>query len=299
MVHRENIEFRTVDGLVLRGWLYPTPTRSPAVVITPGFNCVKEMFVPDVAEAFQKAGINALVYDPRTLGDSDGLPRNNIDPLDQVSDYSDALSFLCSQPSVDADRLAFWGMSVSATVALCAAALDKRPKVCVALCPMLNFEPPPDRLPAVLAKSMQDRRSQTIGGNEPTYIPLLNAEGRNPAGLGFETGPEELAFMTSAKEHGAPNYENRTTLQTYYNLLRWQPHRITKYLSGTATLMIVPELDKISPPEEQNALFDTFPEPKVSHVAAGKGHLNVLSGEEFEPLMAMQVEWLRKHLDGA
>ncbi|KAH7056933.1 Alpha/Beta hydrolase protein [Macrophomina phaseolina] len=295
MASRSNIEFKTLDGVVLRGWLYATPARRPGVVITPGFNCVKEMFVPDVAEYFQKAGINALVYDPRTLGDSDGLPRNDVDPLRQVSDYSDALSFLCAQPSVDETRVAFWGMSVSASVALCAAALDRRAKVCLAICPMLNMEMPPDKRDAVLAKSMQDRQSQTIGGNGPTYIPLLNSEGRNPAGLGFHTGPEELAFMESAKSHGAPNYENRTTLQTYYKLLMWKPHSIIKYLRNTATLMIVPELDNISPPEEQLALFDTFPQPKLSYVAPGKGHLNVLGGEDFASSMELQVDWLLKH----
>ena len=41
---------------------------------------VKEMFVSEVAEQFQAASITALIYDPRTLGLSDGEPRNDIDP---------------------------------------------------------------------------------------------------------------------------------------------------------------------------------------------------------------------------
>ncbi|GME51606.1 related to DltD N-terminal domain protein [Neofusicoccum parvum] len=296
MLERRDIEFKTLDGLVLRGWLYPTPTRSPAVVITPGLNCVKEMFVPDVAEWFQSAGVNALVYDPRTLGDSDGLPRNDIDPLKQISDYSDALSFLRTQTCVDPDRIAFWGMSMSATVALCAAALDKRAKACIAICPMLGFEPPPEKLPHVLAKAMQDRQSCTVGGNGPTYIPLLMSDGRNPAGLGFQAGPDELDFMINAKERTAPNYENRTTLQTYYKLLTWQPHGIVKYLN-TPIMMIIPELDRISPPDGQKDLFKTFPEPKLSHVVPGRGHLNVISGEEFPELMSKQVLWLQEYLE--
>ena len=44
------------------------------------------MFVPDVAEQYQLANITALIYDPRSLGLSDGTPRNNIDPIKQASD---------------------------------------------------------------------------------------------------------------------------------------------------------------------------------------------------------------------
>lgn len=34
--HHEDVEFRTLDGLTIRGWLYPAKSRGPAIVITPG-----------------------------------------------------------------------------------------------------------------------------------------------------------------------------------------------------------------------------------------------------------------------
>ena len=261
------------------------------------FNCVKEMFVPDIAEQFCNAGINALVYDPRTLGESDGLPRNDIDPMKQVSDYSDALSFLLAQPTVDPERVAFWGMSFSATVALCAAALDKRARLCIGICPLLNFSYTPEKFPKVLAKSMADRQSQT-SGNAPTYLPVLTSKGENPAGLGLGATKDELDYMINAKSRGAPNYENRTTLQTYYKLVVWQPHGIMRHMAPTPVFMIVPELDLISPPEEQLALYETFPEPKKVHIAPGKGHLNVLSGDDFALLIEQQIAFLKDGFDG-
>ena len=36
MAHHEDVEFKTLDGLTLRGWLYPVSGRGPAIVITPG-----------------------------------------------------------------------------------------------------------------------------------------------------------------------------------------------------------------------------------------------------------------------
>ncbi|KAF2259784.1 alpha/beta-hydrolase [Lojkania enalia] len=296
MEPRKDISFKTVDGLTLKGWLYPVTQvsgRAPAIIITPGFNCVKEMFVPEVGAYFQKAGIAALIYDPRTLGDSEGLPRNDIDPMKQLSDYSDALSFLLQQPDIDPERIAFWGMSFSATIALCAAAMDKRARVCIAICPLLDFTYTPEKLPKVLMSSMRDRLSQ-VAGNAPSFLPVLTADGKNPAGLGFETNTEELDYMMNAKSRGAPNYENRTTLQTYYKLVVWQPHGIIRHMAPTKVCMIVPELDRISPPKKQFELFETLPEGKQSYIAKGKGHLDVLSGEQFEELMGLQAKFLQE-----
>jgi len=249
------------------------------------------MFVPQVAEQFQKAGINALVYDPRTLGDSDGLPRNEIDPMKQMSDYSDALTFLLTQSTVDPNRIAFWGMSFSATIALCAASLDKRAKLCIAVCPLDNVEFTPEKLPRVLLKSMLDRQSQ-LSGNESVYLPVLTQDGRNPAGMNLNAGKDELEYMINAKSRGAPNHENRTTLQTYYKMAAWQPRGIMKFIT-TPVFMIIPELDTISLPADQLSLFETFPKPGKVHIASGKGHLNVLSGDQFPILMEIQAGFLR------
>ena len=149
------------------------------------------MFVPDVAEQFQKAGITALIYDPRTLGLSDGLPRNDIDPARQVSDYSDAVTFMKSLPNVDSSKIGIWGMSFSGVIALSAAALDPRIRFCIAICPLLNLEYEAAKFPKVLAKLQQERESQLIG-NKPLYVPVLTAEGKNPAGMGLGADKEEF-----------------------------------------------------------------------------------------------------------
>lgn len=38
--HHEDVEFRTLDGLTIRGWLYPAASRGPAIVITPGVSSI-------------------------------------------------------------------------------------------------------------------------------------------------------------------------------------------------------------------------------------------------------------------
>lgn len=37
---REDISFRTHDGVVLRGWFYPAAEKAPAVIMSPGVSAV-------------------------------------------------------------------------------------------------------------------------------------------------------------------------------------------------------------------------------------------------------------------
>lgn len=253
--------------------------------------CVKEMFVPEVAEAFQAAGINALVYDPRNLGDSDGQPRLEIDPAAQVSDYSDALTFLLGQPSVDGSRISFWGMSFSATIALCAAALDKRAKHCIAACPYLDLRPPPEKVRQVLAKCIKDRESRSAG-NPPTYLPMLTAAGTNPAGLNMQLTGEEQQMVATAQQR-IPNFVLKTTVETYLKLFIWSPAETINYVAPTPVFMIVPEHDSWSPPERQQELFESLRCPtKRLEVVPGKGHLTLFTGDGFQDLMQKQVGFL-------
>lgn len=182
-------------------------------------------------------------------------------------------------------------MSFASTIALCAASLDKRAKLCIAICPLLDFELTPDKFPKVLRKSMRDRESQRAG-NPPVFLPVLTEKGQNPAGMGIGADKEEFDYMVNAKSRGAPRHENRTTLKSYYKIIMWQPHGIMKYMAPTPVLMVVPELDMISLSEGQLDLFRTFPGPKKVHVAPGKGHMNVLSGEDSPALAKMQADFI-------
>jgi len=255
------------------------------------------MFVPDVAAYFQSNGITALIYDPRSTGLSDGAPPNDIDPVKQTEDYSDALTFLSGLSIVDPSQLAFWGMSFAGTVSLCAASLDKRAKAVIAVCPLTKFEYTPEKLPRVLSKAMQDRASQ-IAGNAPLYLPMLTAAGENPAGFGIGVDKEKYSVIVNAGKELAPNHVNRTTIQTYYKMLMWQPFTLWRHLDPMPVMFVVPELDKLSPPEVQLGLFQTLKGPKRYHVEAGRGHMDILEGEGFQRLMQRQVEFLRDALDG-
>jgi hypothetical protein len=47
MANHDEVEFKTLDGLTLRGWLYPASKRGPGIVITPGVS-PSELWAPFV-----------------------------------------------------------------------------------------------------------------------------------------------------------------------------------------------------------------------------------------------------------
>ena len=64
-------------------------------------------------------------------------------------------------------------------------------------------------------------------------------------------------------------------------------------------MMITPELDQMSPPEEQKEAFERFQQPKKFYLAKGKGHLTVLSGHGSEEILEAQVELMRAAVNGS
>ena len=92
---RRDIEF-DAEGVTLRGWFYTAEGASgpaPTIVMAHGFSAVKEMYLDKYAETFAAAGLNALVFDNRNFGASDGEPRQEIDPWAQVRDYRHAITY--------------------------------------------------------------------------------------------------------------------------------------------------------------------------------------------------------------
>jgi pimeloyl-ACP methyl ester carboxylesterase len=259
------------------------------------FNSVKEMLgFPDVAKAFQRAGISAFIIDPRTTGASEGEPRNDIDPLKQVEDLSDALTFLGNHDVVDSRRMGLWGYSFGAIVSLCAATMDRRAKFVIAVCPLVDFTYNPDKRPKVLARAIRDRESQVFG-NPPSYMPMVNAEGENPVGFGT-VDKERYAPLAAAGKEIFPGHVNRTTVQTYYKMFMWQPFALLEYLSPTPVMYVIPEHDTLSPSELQLEQFERLTCPKIKRIELGIGHEDVLMGSHLFSQMEAEVKFVRDRL---
>jgi len=144
---RQNVEFKTGDGVTLRGWLYtPSPTtveKLPCLVMFHGFTALKEMALDKFAEAFvSNLRLAVLVYDNRGFGASEvapGQPRYEIIPQLQISDLQDAITYAQTRDEVDAAKIGIWGSSYSGGHVLYVAAIDRRVKACIS---QVSYETP-------------------------------------------------------------------------------------------------------------------------------------------------------------
>lgn len=253
------------------------------------------MVTSEAAEHFHKAGFTVLSYDPRSTGESDGTPRNEIHPSHNVEDYHDALSFLKCLPIVDPARIAIWGYSLSGTVALCAAALDKRFRAVVAVAPTTVWEL--SKRQQVLAKAMMDRESRLVG-NRPTYLPMVTESGEQPAGFGTGLGVEGVYQVVRRAVDVLPSFMPSTTLSSYYHISAFQPFGLIPFVSPTPVMLVYGENDLMSPPELQRSLiFDVLREPKQLLAVPDMGHMDVLSGPNAFSVLDAQVSFLRKFLE--
>ncbi|KAF2758541.1 alpha/beta-hydrolase [Pseudovirgaria hyperparasitica] len=294
MATEKKVEFLTIDGLMLRGILFEAQQKGGGVVLSTGFNCVKEMLgQTQLARAFQDAGITALLYDPRTTGESDGQPRNHIQPYKQVEDISDAITYLASLPIVDPNFIGVWGMSLGGATTLCAASFDRRAKFVIAICPAAGYQFSEERLLKVLEKCFQDRESQ-INGNEPFMIPLVNTDGINPAGCSFGNEMEvgKAARFAQAHLDLALGWPNKTTIQSYHQLMMWTPWPTWKHLDQTPTMFIVPEFDRVCPVESQKRHFEQLKCPKRLILAPDSGHFDVLTNTRSAEIIEEQIRFI-------
>ncbi len=127
----------------------------PAVVVGHGVNA-QAVGIERYAARFAERGLVAMAIDYRTYGYSGGdvlllepdttsderavwekesrikIKRTNLNNVRETEDFRSAISYLQTEPGVDAERLGIWGSSNGASVVLMVAGLDARVKAVVA-----------------------------------------------------------------------------------------------------------------------------------------------------------------------
>ncbi|MDT7609189.1 MAG: uncharacterized protein QOG96_3692 [Pseudonocardiales bacterium] len=187
---RRDIEFNA-EGVTLRGWFYPAEGATgtaPTIVMAHGYSAVKEMYLDRYAEHFAAGGLNALVFDNRNFGASDGEPRQEIDPWAQVRDYRHAITYATTLPETDGNRIGVWGSSYSGGHVLVVAAIDRRVKAVVSQVPLVSGH---DNLRALVRADFLDGfremfdadRLARFQGDPPAMVPVVAEDPLAPSAL--------------------------------------------------------------------------------------------------------------------
>lgn len=132
-------------GASCAAWHIPATTDAladadgrPCVVMAHGFGGTRDSGLLDYAEPFAAAGIDALVFDYRGFGDSEGTPRQDVSVKRQREDYHAAIAAARHLPGVDPDRIALWGYSYAGGHVIAVAAQDPRVAAVVSMNPAMD-----------------------------------------------------------------------------------------------------------------------------------------------------------------
>ncbi|HEY2477191.1 MAG TPA: alpha/beta hydrolase [Solirubrobacterales bacterium] len=300
---RRDVEFRS-GGETIRGRLYVPDDRDgplPLVVMAGGWCYVKELVQPHYAERFEREGLAVLLFDYRNFGASDGARRQHIDPVAQVEDYKNAISFAETLPEVDAERIGVWGLSYSGGHVLIVAATDPRVKCVSSQIPVVDGYRNMRRVHGTLGfrrfeeAILADRRRRFRDGDEG-YLPHAAAD--NVAEVSTWPFPETYETFKELKAREAPAYENRSTIESAELLMSYSVWPFVPRILDTPTLVIVAERDDLTLWDLEIEAYNALPTAKKRLVTIGDStHMTLYSDRS---LLAQASEastaWFAEHL---
>jgi uncharacterized protein len=294
---RRDIEF-DAEGVTLRGWFYPAEGAevAPTIVMAHGFSAVKEMYLDKFAEVFAAGGLNALVFDNRNFGDSDGTPRLEIDPWAQVRDYRHAITYAITLPETDASRIGIWGSSYSGGHVLVVGAIDRRVKAVVAQVPLISGY---DNVRALVRSDFIDGfreqfdadRLARFQGKEPAMVPVVAENPFDPSAL---PTPDSWQWFTETGKNRAPNWKNEVTLRTVEMLGEYNPGDYIAQISPTPLLLLPARNDVLTPSAFAIGAYEQAREPKKLVILPG-GHFDAYV-KGFDASSEPALAWFHEHL---
>lgn len=298
---RRDIEFNAEDGVTLRGWLYLPDDASraaPTIVMAHGFSALKENYLDRYAEAFAASGLGGLVFDNRNFGASDGEPRQEIDPWQQVKDYRDAITYASGLSEVDESRIGIWGSSYSGAHVLVIGAIDRRVKCVASQVPLISGHRNARRLiRADVIAAIQDMfnadRQSRFAGEAPGMIAVVSNDPAVPCAL---PTPDSYEWFTETAASRAPAWRNEVTLRSIEMFMEYEPGVYIEYISPTPLLMVVAAQDHLTVADEAIAAYERALEPKKLVLLKG-GHFDAYV-KDFETASGAARDWFTEHLIG-
>ncbi len=297
MIRKEELRFPVEGGIELSAWLFVPehPTGPlPAITMAHGYAGTKYHRIEPMARAFAEAGFAVLLHDHRSFGDSDGEPRQDVNPWQQISDWRRAISYLQDRPEVDESRIGLWGTSFAGGHALVLGATDRRLKAIVSQVPTIDGHAlglrrvPPEAVANLEALFAADERAQ-FRGEPPSTQAIVSTD---PGTASTYKAPEIVDFYLQPVPDGV--WENKVTVRSMRWARMYAPGEYIDRVSPTPLLLIVARDDHTTVTDLALKAYERALQPK---------HLVMINGGHFDPYLRefdtaskSAIDWFRTHL---
>jgi dipeptidyl aminopeptidase/acylaminoacyl peptidase len=283
---QRNVRFPS-DRLSLAG-VIETPKglkpgeRRPAFLVLHGFGSNKSSNNVRLPVAMLNAlGYVTLRFDMRGCGESEGQ-RGNLICLEQVSDTSNALSFMREQPEVDPDRIGVIGSSFGGAVSVYTAGVDPRVGAAISSGGWGDGErkfrgqhttPQAwEKFTAMLAEGKRRREKGEPSMMVPRYeiVPI----------------PEHLRGNLAA------NSLNEFTAETAQSMFDFRADDVVGKIAPRPLLLLHSSVDSVTPTEQSVEMFKRAGQPTDLHLFAETDHF--MFAEENTRVRELVTAWLEK-----
>jgi dipeptidyl aminopeptidase/acylaminoacyl peptidase len=291
----ESVRFYS-RGCTLAGTLKLPAGASPdrpvsAVVQGPGWLGLRDakLYHP-YHEALLAAGFAVLVFDYRGFGDSEG-DATFLDPMEQVVDWSAAVSYLETRPEIDATRIGGFGSGgTGGGNVVLAAALDDRIKAAVSQVPVSDGQDWLHRMRRehewleFVERIRADRRRRVETGRGDLVAPR--------DGIMVPTPERRTTTVKSDVDERIPA---QVELASAEAIFAYQPIAVVDRIAPRALMVIVVEHDATTPEDHGYALYEKAGSPKRLVVQTGTTHYAAY--EQYRDLVnPLIVDWFNRHL---
>ena len=243
---------------------YKPGQQRPGLVLGHGFTLVKGALEPH-ASFFQKAGFVVLAIDYRTFGKSEGEPRAQLFPLNEVEDFRNALSYLQNREEVDPQRVGIWGASFAGALVSYVAAVDLRVKATCAMVPvtdgylwlkLLRDRGSWEKLLAAVAADRERRYRGEPAGRLPVG-------GRVDEICALPSSDRDIDVFFQALKDNFPTWCDTITLESIERIAEFSPLNMVERITPRPYLIIsTGGYDAVHPADTVAELFHRAREPK-------------------------------------
>jgi len=284
-------------GTRCSGWLYLAKgvESPPVVIMAHGFAAEKTFGLAAYAERFVEEGIAVYVFDYRCFGDSDGEPRNLVNPSRHCQDWKAAIVHVRNLPEIDHGKIALWGTSFSGGHVIVTAAQD--PNIAAIISQVPHVDPfstagrmrPKDLLRSWIAASRDVFR--LITRRRPYYIPVVG----DPGSRAFLNTPDAKPGYFSIIPEGH-DWRNECPARTFFTAMLYRPIAKAKRVRCPA-LVVLAEKDSLVSPESVERAAARMENARLVRMPVG--HFDVYTGDGFNETVELETDFLKEHLINA
>lgn len=283
-VMEERVHF-TSDGLRLSAILeMPEGRRGPlpAVTVLHGFGSNKDSdTMRTAAKLFTSLGYAALRFDMRGCGESAGA-RGRVICLEQVEDTRNAVTFLSSRKEIDPARIAVFGHSFGAAVAIYAAGVDSRIAACISsggwgdgAKKFRKQHESPEAWRRFAGMMERGREAKRRG--ETMMVPRFDIVPIRPELRGNLASGSILEFPFEVVE----------------SMYAFTANEVVGRIAPRPLLLLHPANDTVTPTEQSIDLFRHAGQPTDLHLVAGVDHFLFSEGNTL--VLNLVRDWLAQH----